>query len=370
MEALEARERGQKLYGNNRVLFGRFVTGPDVRSCVATLLLICVPSLFWQFEVGTFFSTRYSIFFPVAAALCQVFSVYFLVATALSDPGIMPRQKTYTDHWDARTKSFRQRVPARHYDLLLRGHPFKLKYCVTCNIYRPPRCTHCSVCENCIERFDHHCPWIGNCIGKRNYWLFYSFVMSLGIMNVFVLVTSVVQLVVLCMEFVEKDNVGGGDGLVSAMREAPVAAALAIYCIAIVWFTVGLGIYHNYLIFTNQTTYEQIKGAYSNGNNPFHRGIYGNCRDILCSRVRRRYFDPASGRLLWPMAAAASQETIPPEQARDIKLTEPKQLAHPNDQDVADIPRHAGDISSEWQGPRDSAQACDANLNPASTYYQ
>merc|ERR1712048_927178 len=183
-----------------------------------------------------------------------------------------------------------------------RGHPFKLKYCITCNIYRPPRCTHCSVCENCIERFDHHCPWIGNCIGKRNYWLFYCFVSFTSMLNVFTLATSVAEVWILTQEIIDQESLGSGDALFGAIKEAPIAAALCLYSVAIVWFTVGLFLYHNYLICTNQTTYEQIKGTYNSGNNPFHRGVAGNCQDILFSKVRRRYIDASvpDGRLLWP----------------------------------------------------------------------
>ena len=42
------------------------------------------------------------------------------------------------------------RPPARQLDIEIKGQQFKLKYCFTCKIFRPPRASHCSMCDNCV----------------------------------------------------------------------------------------------------------------------------------------------------------------------------------------------------------------------------
>ena len=48
-------------------------------------------------------------------------------------------------------------------------------YCKKCPGSRPDRSHHCKVCKKCIMKMDHHCPWIGNCVGLWNIKYFYLF---------------------------------------------------------------------------------------------------------------------------------------------------------------------------------------------------
>ena len=54
--------------------------------------------------------------------------------------------------------------------------------CADCEVVRTDRSRHCSICNRCIERFDHHCPWVNNCVGIDNHGVFMSFLLSMLIL--------------------------------------------------------------------------------------------------------------------------------------------------------------------------------------------
>ena len=43
-----------------------------------------------------------------------------------------------------------------------------LQFCTFCDGYKPPRSHHCRKCNRCCMKMDHHCIWLGKCVGFRN----------------------------------------------------------------------------------------------------------------------------------------------------------------------------------------------------------
>ncbi|KAF9618932.1 hypothetical protein IFM89_002927 [Coptis chinensis] len=278
--------------GNNRFFFGgRISFGPDMRSLIFTLFLIVTPVI----TFCVFVSPRLihgihhhlGILVVTIPAVFTVYVVVLLLLTSGGDPGIIPRNphplemEADDDTSSASTDWTGYRGGASSFrptkDVVVNGMVIKVKYCHTCMLYRSPRCSHCSICNNCVERFDHHCPWVGQCIGKRNYKFFFMFVSSTTVLCLYVFAFCWVN-INLTME-VYHCNLG------RALLKSPVPSILIAYTFVASWFVGGLTAFHLYLISTNQTTYENFRYRYDGKMNPFSRGLLHNIGEVFCSNI-------------------------------------------------------------------------------------
>ncbi|CAD8136518.1 unnamed protein product [Paramecium pentaurelia] len=275
-------ETANKIFCN-----GKIFTGSENHKLLASVSFITIPSILFYIFMSPEFAKNGQNGYTVVFVIIQLTIYVLLSITVCMDPGIIPKIRP-----DYEMQEELLKVPQKYSKLdyrfivdskmfIINAHQFKLKYCSTCAIYRPARASHCPSCDNCVVRFDHHCPWIGQCIGRRNYVYFYFFIMSVSFMLIFVFGTCVSYIVEESKKRAEYMDTS--DAISETITQNPVSIILVIYSFGFSCFVVGLWLFHTYLVITNMTTNEYLKKHWIvESKNPFRRqNILKNIVQVL-----------------------------------------------------------------------------------------
>ncbi|CAI5440296.1 unnamed protein product [Caenorhabditis angaria] len=125
----------------------------------------------------------YPIHTTINLLIFETFTILAVIShlkTMLTDPGAVPKG-------DA-TEEMIERLQAISDNSVI----YKCQKC--CSI-KPDRAHHCSVCERCIRRMDHHCPWVNNCVGESNQKFFVLFTMYIALLSCHALYWGIWQFV-------------------------------------------------------------------------------------------------------------------------------------------------------------------------------
>ncbi|XP_019871650.1 palmitoyltransferase ZDHHC3 [Aethina tumida] len=119
----------------------------------------------------------YSIFNIIIFQICAFLAFTSHLKTMFTDPGAVPKGNA--------TKEMIKQMGFREGQVIFK--------CPKCCSIKPDRAHHCSVCQRCIRKMDHHCPWVNNCVGENNQKYFVLFTLYIATISLHSLFLAVNQ---------------------------------------------------------------------------------------------------------------------------------------------------------------------------------
>ena len=266
-------ERGINLLmkvGNNKILCGNrcFVGNKYYHIFISVIVLSLPTAIFISALIKI--NMKSIIFFIIIVLIIYIPILLFLFLGGCNDPGILERNNEYA-YYDNRKSVIKVNI---------QGHMTNLNYCYTCFHFRPPRTSHCAECDNCVENFDHHCLWMGTCVGKRNYKYFYYLIFLTTLCSIIQLFTSLGYMI----NHLKHKDFKSSDSKYIVFSLASVAFFNLMF---LVFFLFKLFYIHTWLLTRGLTFYEYIKKKYlvTLKIRPYSRGIFTNIYNKIFKKI-------------------------------------------------------------------------------------
>ena len=259
-------EISKKIYGRSKFWCNFFcISGPQYYNVFFAFILISLTQACLLLIFIKAYSQISILYQIIISFIFYIFELINMILGCCTDPGVLPRHPK--DLYYITNRPLLRQV--------INGHKIIVPFCYTCSMFRPPRTSHCSVCDNCVERFDHHCLWLGTCIGKRNYKYFYWFISSLFINQIFQIFSAIYYIVNQAKKIKNKEK--------NSLFIVIAYSGIVFYNILFIACFLGkLLLIHTTLVFKNFTFYEMVKKKLEiYPLNPFRKFKYDVFKKLL-----------------------------------------------------------------------------------------
>ena len=159
---------------------------PDIQFkwALPAIFIVCIScvaiSFLTDFTVSEIPRTNWA---SLCFIVCVAGSILLFSFLVTGDPGVVPKRV----HGESALEDLAEAVDGGEQTRSANQSQDLSRICFTCWEWKGLRTKHCSVCDVCVDGFDHHCGWLNTCVAEKNHREFILMILFVFIGSLFYL---------------------------------------------------------------------------------------------------------------------------------------------------------------------------------------